>query len=206
MRHITSEFLFSIVPICALFLVIVVMFCGLFCSKSNDSECQDDQEWEGFVESFFLVIKDILTCCSKNDNKGERLVAPSEPKRQRRASSVNRQTDSLKRLARDVTPRLQIPYDVQSVQSHVNALGDFSHNGTLNRASTVPPQPPQIQHPSVVDLLHEPDLRPAPPPYLGATSTSPIQSNHNHDGLYLVQITQKIVIVLIIQTNTDSPN
>ena len=135
------------------------------------------------TKPFLMVIKDILTCCSKNNNKGERLVAPSEPERQRGASSVNQQIDSLKRLARDVTPRLQIPYDVQSVQSHVNALGDFSHNGTLNRASTVPPQ---IQHPSVIDLLQEPDLRPAPPPYLGATSTSPININHNHDGLYLV--------------------
>ena len=97
MRHITTEFMMSIVPICALFLVIAVMFCGLFCSKSGeDSECRD-QEWEGFVESFFLVVKDILTCCSSSKtDKEEQLLQSDNMAADRRASSVNRQTDSLR--------------------------------------------------------------------------------------------------------------
>ena len=35
--------------------------------KSDDTH--QDEEWEGFVESFFLVAKDILTCC--NSYKGK---------------------------------------------------------------------------------------------------------------------------------------
>lgn len=87
-----------------------------------------------------------------------------------------------RRLARDVTPRLQTPYDDQSgASSYVNPAGGDSINGTLNRASTVPP--PQQQQP-YGDLLQEPDLRPAPPPYGRPLSASPI---HGPDGMqYLV--------------------
>ena len=109
MRHITTEFMISIIPICALFLVIGVMFCGLFCSSKNSSsvnECEaeerTDQEWEGFVESFFLVIKDIVTCCSKKKDSEEQLLQADSSRTDRRASSVNRQTDSLRYFLRSV--------------------------------------------------------------------------------------------------------
>ena len=96
-----------------------------------------------------------------------------------------------RRLARDVTPRLQTPYDDQTRETpptyvNIRAGGLSSNNGTLNRASTVPPQAPQqlqTQGP-YADLLQEPDLRPAPPPYGRPLSASPI---HGAEGMqYLV--------------------
>merc|ERR1712012_853426 len=112
-----------------------------------------------------------------------------------RGSVITRQTDSLRRqqMPREVTPRLQrgqtpLEADAQSMQTNNSlAIGPvYSNSGTLNRASTVPPRL-QINPVSTTDLLQEPDMRPAPPPYAvgRATSLSP-NREHVHDGLYLV--------------------
>ncbi len=86
-------------------------------------------EWVGFHESLFLVLKDCVTCCSvtsANDEKTKELaLAQYEVSaRQSRASSVQRQTDTLRRLAqqqRDVT--INLKQQGQQQDTSLNMLG-----------------------------------------------------------------------------------
>ena len=144
-RNISAEFLISILPVSFVFIIVSMTFCAIFCFQRDGEE-----EWEGFVESFFLVFKDCFTCCSAKEkdnpllNAGDDFRLSPELHARPRASSVQRQTDSLRRLARDVTPRLQ-PLETQSIRS------------SLQRGSVAP----SIDNNT--ELFQED--RPAPPPY-----------------------------------------
>ena len=141
-RKFAHEFVLSIVPVVVVFIILCALFFGIFCT--NDSAIQDRNgeyladsvPWEGFIESFFLVLKDCVSCCNMFGSADKDLENPlisaqekfkaklhtTETKqekemRSRRESSVHRQTDSLRRLAaaRDVTPRLQSPRPTSSL-------------------------------------------------------------------------------------------
>ena len=141
-RDFSQEFLISVVPVVVTFLIISLILFGIFCTNNStygQNAAQEDSEesvaWEGFIESFFLVIKDCVSCCnvlgSSDKDLGNPLLDTQENfqiklrmaekqqqnLRSKRASSVQRQTDSLRRMAvtRDVTPRLQTPRPTSSL-------------------------------------------------------------------------------------------
>ena len=139
-RKFTQEFVLSIVPVIVVFLVLFMLLWGIFCTGDSAKQHQDytvdSVPWDGFIESFFLVLKDCVSCCNVFATTDKQLQTPlidaqkkfkaklqmtekqqSNDLRSRRASSVQRQTDSLRRLAatRDVTPRLQSPRATNSL-------------------------------------------------------------------------------------------
>ena len=141
-RRFTQEFVLSIVPVIVVFIILCVLFFGIFCTNDSSKGARDGEQsveslpWDGFVESFFLVLKDCVSCCNVfgiSDKELEnplicaqekfqaklRMAEKQQPPeaRSRRASSVQRQTDSLRRLAatRDITPRLQSPRPTSSL-------------------------------------------------------------------------------------------
>ena len=140
-RRFTQEFVLSIVPIIVVFIILCCLFFGIFCTNDSSKGAQDGEQsieslpWDGFVESFFLVLKDCISCCNVfgiSDKDLENPLISAQEKfqaklkitekqqpelRSRRASSVQRQTDSLRRLAatRDITPRLQSPRPTSSL-------------------------------------------------------------------------------------------
>ena len=141
-RDFSQEFLISIVPVVLVFFIISIILFGIFFTSDStyrqNTPHEDSEEsvaWEGFIESFFLVIKDCVSCCnvigSSDKDLGNPLLGAQEnlqgklgmtEKQQqdlrfKRASSVQRQTDSLRRMAatRDVTPRLQTPRPTSSL-------------------------------------------------------------------------------------------
>lgn len=118
-RSVTAEFLYSAIPACVVFVLTAVTLFALLCVKRRG---EPEEQWQAFVESFFLVIRDCFTCCRMNEEKtgstfltnttnGNTYAGHMDPARARRASSVQRQSDTLRRLAqsRDVTPMLQTP-------------------------------------------------------------------------------------------------
>ena len=151
-RKFTQEFVLSTVPIIVVFIILFVLFFGIFCTKDSTNKQQhrdgdysvETLPWDGFVESFFLVLKDCVSCCnvlSISDKDLQNPLISAQEKfqvklrmaekqqkeiRSRRESSVQRQTDSLRRLAatRDVTPRLQSP-------RHTNSLLILGDNQSL---------------------------------------------------------------------------
>ena len=139
-RKFTQEFVLSIVPVIVVFLVLFMLLWGIFCTGDSAKQHQeytvDSVPWDGFIESFFLVLKDCVSCCNVFATTDKQLQTPlidaqkkfkaklqmtekqqTNDLRSRRASSVQRQTDSLRRLAatRDVTPRLQSPRATNSL-------------------------------------------------------------------------------------------
>ena len=139
-RKFTQEFVLSIVPVIIVFLVLFMLLWGIFCTGDSAKQHQeytvDSVPWDGFIESFFLVLKDCVSCCNVFATTDKQLQTPlidaqkkfkaklqltekqqTNDLRSRRASSVQRQTDSLRRLAatRDVTPRLQSPRATNSL-------------------------------------------------------------------------------------------
>lgn len=101
--------------------------CRCCCCCSDDGNgydrAREEKEMEGFYASLFLVLGDCVTCCRAGEKKGGHVraddvhfraspnsasaAAAAAADRHRRATSVQRQTDTLRRLAqqRDVTPR-----------------------------------------------------------------------------------------------------
>ena len=140
-RRFTQEFVLSIVPIIVVFIILCGLFFGIFCTNDSAKGARDGEQsieslpWDGFVESFFLVLKDCVSCCNvfgMTDKDLENPLISAQEKfqaklrmaekqqmeiRSRRGSSVQRQTDSLRRLAatRDITPRLQSPRPTSSL-------------------------------------------------------------------------------------------
>ena len=141
-RRFTQEFVLSIVPVIVVFIIVCILLFGIFCTNDSAKGARDGEQsveslpWDGFVESFFLVLKDCVSCCNVfgfSDKDLENPLISAQEKfqaklrmaekqlppeaRSRRASSVQRQTDSLRRLAatRDITPRLQSPRPTSSL-------------------------------------------------------------------------------------------
>ena len=104
-RNISKEFMYTAIPAALVFLITSLILFALLCFKRRN---EPEEEWQAFTESLFLVVKDCFTCCNAVDQEKEtqtRLIDSNstltaiDPVRARRASSVQRQTDSLKRLA-----------------------------------------------------------------------------------------------------------
>ncbi len=109
-----------------LFLLLGLVFClRCPCALEDDEDtiavmAASEDKWDGLTASFFLVLKDCVTCCNSVDKEKMKAVslrsldqdaAAGSNSRYQRASSVQRQTDTLRRLAqqRDVAQRLQTP-------------------------------------------------------------------------------------------------
>ena len=131
----TQMYIETLVPTAIVLCLLLLLLCSILCLRcgvDEDSEAEAGR-WEGLVASFFLVLHDCVTCCNVSAPEGHRRekepsfstasgtvvtdpplleVRPSRRQssdpRYQRASSVQRQTDTLKRLAqqRDVTQRL----------------------------------------------------------------------------------------------------
>ena len=103
-RDISKEFMYTAIPAALVFFITSLVLFALLCFKRRN---EPEEEWQAFTESLFLVIKDCYTCCNAVEEKDTqtRLIDSNstltaiDPIRARRASSVQRQTDSLKRLA-----------------------------------------------------------------------------------------------------------
>ena len=104
-RNISKEFMYTAIPAALVFFITSLILFALLCFKRRN---EPEEEWQAFTESLFLVVKDCFTCCNAVDQEKEtqtRLIDSNstltaiDPIRARRASSVQRQTDSLKRLA-----------------------------------------------------------------------------------------------------------
>lgn len=199
-RDLSSEFLYTAIPTGIVFTLTAIVLLAILCFKRRR---EPDEEWQAFTESLFLVLKDCFTCCNTatpEDNKTQtKLILDSnstlaimDPARARRASSVARQTDSLRRLAqsRDVTPMLQMPHPYVPGQPPPPTW-----SSSLNRTSSYSPAPgsPSVeslviqQQPDRASLHQRPDYeaylqRPAPPPYSSCTRLAPDEE----DATYLV--------------------
>ena len=165
--------------------------------------------------SFCLVLKDCLTCCnSKEFSPSGHISAENEfcPQseainvnlsRSHRASSVQRQTDSLRRMGqlRCVTPKPNIsaptyPYDTEYYPEPDINVGSGDGGPILmlpDEISPDPDYPAQQALPAYRSYDRDPLLdslpRPVPPPYSGSPRRSKVEQELEHDedkGTYLV--------------------
>ena len=52
------------------FIIVCILLFGIFCTNDSAKGARDGEQsveslpWDGFVESFFLVLKDCVSCCN----------------------------------------------------------------------------------------------------------------------------------------------
>lgn len=202
-RDLSSEFLYTAIPTGIVFTLTGIVLFAILCFRRRQ---EPDEEWQAFTESLFLVLKDCFTCCNTGitteaDKTQTKLILDSnstlaimDPARARRASSVQRQTDSLRRLAqsRDVTPMLQMPHPyVPGQPPPPTWSSSLNRNSSYSPDAQVSPSAESLviqQQPDIRASLHQrPDYeaylqRPAPPPYSSCTRLAPDEE----DATYLV--------------------
>lgn len=195
-----------------LFSLVVILF-FVKCPGMSDRE----DRWDALTESFCLVIKDCFTCCEVKEKEQQSAHVRADQDfrgsmRSQRASSVARQTDTLKRLAaqRDVTPRLTTPapglnpYQGHAERISVTANPNFDEGGPiilmpesdslLTESREITPEPQFVADQSrMATLSRIPRLpedplgslrRPVPPSYYDQSGS--VQIRHTEDGAYLV--------------------
>jgi len=196
-RDITSEFLYTAIPAGLVFVLTALVLLGLLCIKKKD---EPEEEWQAFTESLFLVVKDCFTCCHAAETKemamqtklldSNSTLAIMDPARSHRASSVARQTDSLRRLAqsRDVTPMLvqttphvpgQPPPPSWPPRGSSYTPVPLSPSNSLAQFGTIDSGRAALNRPEYESFLQ----RPAPPPYSSCTR---LPQELDDQGTYLV--------------------
>ena len=93
----TDLYLMALLPALVALLVLMFLLICLFCVKCPGEPQSRTEVWEGLTASFFLVVRDVWTCCGESNGEKKPIPDPEPVQlRSARATSVQRQTDTLK--------------------------------------------------------------------------------------------------------------